>query len=66
YLSVGTFSPHIWAGFVGGSFGFLGVLTLVLGLLGDMLVRIRLTQEHLLYLAKRRVFLAREGTAPRI
>ncbi len=53
YTSAGTFSPHIWAGFVGGSFGFLGVLTLVLGLIGDMMVRMRLNQEQTLYLLKK-------------
>ena len=52
YLDTGAFSPHRWAGFVGGSFGFLGILTLVLGLLGDMLVRIRLNQEEILYLLR--------------
>jgi glycosyltransferase involved in cell wall biosynthesis len=49
YLTTGEFSPHIWAGFVGGSFCFLGFSTLVTGLIGDMLVRIRLNQENMLY-----------------
>jgi hypothetical protein len=53
YLRHHTFSPHIWAGFVGGSFGFLGILTLVIGFLGDMLVRVRLNQETILYFLKR-------------
>lgn len=53
YLETGAFSPHIWAGFVGGSFGFLGFTTLVTGLLGDMLVRIRMNQETMLYHLKR-------------
>jgi len=53
YLTTGTFSPHIWAGFVGGSFGFLGLLTLVIGLVGDMLVRIRMNQERMLYHMRR-------------
>ena len=52
YFQTGGFSPHIWAGFVGASFAFLGLLTLVIGFLGDMLVRIRINQEELLYLAK--------------
>lgn len=54
YVRSGSFSPHIWAGFVGGSLSFLGVVTLVIGLVGDMLVRIRLNQEALLYMAKAR------------
>jgi len=53
YLQTGSFSPHIWAGFVGGSFGFVGFTTLVTGLIGDMLVRIRMNQETMLYYLKR-------------
>jgi glycosyltransferase involved in cell wall biosynthesis len=53
YLQTGKFSPHIWAGFVGGSFCFLGVSTLVTGIVGDMLVRIRMNQETMLYFLKR-------------
>jgi glycosyltransferase involved in cell wall biosynthesis len=53
YLDTGNFSPHIWAGFVGGSFSFLGVMTLVTGLVGDMLVRIRMNQENILYQLKK-------------
>ncbi len=52
YLETGAFSPHIWAGFVGGSIAFIGLMTIVLGFLGDMLVRIRLNQEELLYFMK--------------
>ncbi len=54
YVHTGTFSPHIWAGFIGGSFGFLGISTLIIGLIGDMLVRIRMNQEHILYHLKNR------------
>ena len=53
FLSSGTFSPHIWAGFVGGSFGFVGLVTLVMGLLGDMLVRMRRNQEEILSMLRR-------------
>ncbi len=53
YVRTQGFSPHIWAGFVGGSFMFLAISTFVSGLLGDMLVRIRLNQEHILYRMKR-------------
>ena len=49
YLRSGAFSPHIWAGFVGGSFCFLGFTTLITGLIGDMLVRMRMNQEEILY-----------------
>lgn len=52
YLRTGLFSPHIWSGFVGGSFAFLSMSTLVTGLVADMLVRIRLNQENSLYFLK--------------
>ena len=52
YLQTGKFSPHIWSGFVGGSFGILGISTLDTGLIGDMLVRIRMNQEDILYFLK--------------
>jgi hypothetical protein len=52
YFQSGAFSPHIWAGFVGGSFCFLGFTTLVTGLVGDMLVRMRMNQEEILYRLK--------------
>ena len=53
YIKTGQFSPHIWAGFIGGSFCFLGFSTLITGLIGDMLVRIRMLQENILYQVKR-------------
>ena len=56
YLDSGAFSPHIWAGFVGGSFCFLGTSTLVIALVGDMLVRQRLNQEEVLYFLKRELY----------
>ena len=45
----GTFSPHIWAGFTGGGLLAFGLLMLAIGLIGEMLKRIRLNQELLLY-----------------
>lgn len=53
YLNTGAFTPHIWAGFAGGSLCFLGFSTLITGLIGDMLVRIRMNQETMLYHLKR-------------
>ncbi len=63
YLETGAFSPHIWAGFVGGSFGFLGFSTLIIGILSDMLVRIRLNQETILYHLKRSGFEGQKNNA---
>ncbi len=56
YLTSGAFSPHIWAGFVGGSFCFLATGTMVIALVGDMLVRQRLNQEEVLYFLKRDLY----------
>jgi hypothetical protein len=53
YLRTGAFTPHIWSGFVGGSFAFLGVITLVIGFVGHMLMRVRMNQEDILYFLKR-------------
>lgn len=53
YLRTGSFTPHIWSGFVGGSFSFLGLSTLTLGIIGEVLVRIRMNQESVLYFLKR-------------
>lgn len=61
YLRNGAFTPHIWAGFVGGSFAFLGILTLVVAVLGDMLVRLRMSQEETLYLLKLATYRAAAG-----
>ncbi len=53
YLVVGTFSPHKWAGFTGGFLGIMGFLTFVTAMVADMLARIRMNQEHILYLMRR-------------
>lgn len=45
----GLFSPHKWAGFVGASFILLGLLFVILGVLADMLDRIRFTQEEIVF-----------------
>jgi len=49
----GSFSPHIWAGFTGVAlFGF-GLIVLITGLIGEILKRIRLNQEMMLYYHRR-------------
>jgi glycosyltransferase involved in cell wall biosynthesis len=55
YLQTGGFSPHIWAGFVGGSFAFLAISTFTTGFVGELLLRIRRNQERVLYLLRRLV-----------
>lgn len=50
----GAFSPHIWAGFVGGFFVLMGMLCTLMGMMADMLRRIRMNAEHSLYFDKKR------------
>lgn len=54
FAETGALSPHKWAGFTAAFLAALGFLTLVTGLLADMLARIRINQERMLYLLKRR------------
>lgn len=50
----GSFSPHIWAGFTGGGLVGLATVILVTGIMGEMLKRIRLNQETMLYYHRKR------------
>ena len=54
YFMTGSFSPHLWAGFSGG--GFLGVTggLLFAGFFADMFKRIRLNQEQIVYLYRKK------------
>jgi glycosyltransferase involved in cell wall biosynthesis len=60
YLSTGEFFGEIWSGMVGGFLVMLGVVSVAVGLLTDMINRNRAIQERILYLVKR----ASRGTAP--
>jgi len=53
-VSSGRFSPHLWAGFVAGFLLIMGGLTLLTGVLADMLDRIRMSQEKILFYEKLR------------
>jgi glycosyltransferase involved in cell wall biosynthesis len=53
YLKTGKFSPHIWAGFTSGFFVVMSFVVFVFSLLGDMLSRMRLNQEEILYNIKK-------------
>jgi glycosyltransferase involved in cell wall biosynthesis len=48
-LTAGSFSPHIWAGFTGAALLAVGGTILLVGVAADMLKRIRLNQEMLLF-----------------
>ena len=52
YLYSGAFTPHIWSGFVGGGFLLAAAFCFILGLLADMMVRLRHNQEEILYLLR--------------
>ena len=53
YLRFGYFTGQIWAGFVGGFVAVLSLVFFVVGLVADLLDRIRNNQERILYLLKR-------------
>ncbi|MEX2015865.1 MAG: glycosyltransferase family 2 protein [Candidatus Hydrogenedentales bacterium] len=53
YFVRGTFSPHIWAGMTSGALLGLGTLSFITGLVADMLARMRVNQERMLYLLKK-------------
>jgi len=49
YLRSGSFTPHKWAGFVSIGLFMFGMLTLHIGMIGDMLNRHRIYLEELLF-----------------
>jgi glycosyltransferase involved in cell wall biosynthesis len=53
YVQTGSFSPYKVLGFSGGFLLAIGLLIFVTGLLADMLYRIRVNQEEILYYKKR-------------
>jgi hypothetical protein len=61
YLKTGTFSPYKVVGFTGAALNIVGILLAGLGLLADMLDRIRTNQERILYYHKKHAFDSPEG-----
>jgi glycosyltransferase involved in cell wall biosynthesis len=53
YLRSGQLSPHKWAGFLSLALSLLAGMALHLGLVGDLMVRLRVYLEELLYLTRR-------------
>lgn len=51
-----TFSPYKSIGFIGGFLNAIGILIFFIGILADLLDRIRLTQEKFLYLQKKEYY----------
>jgi glycosyltransferase involved in cell wall biosynthesis len=60
WLQTGQFSPHKWAGFTAGYLGAMGFLVGVSGLVADMLGRIRLNQERMLYQLRKQTLNGRD------
>ena len=52
YFTTGAFTPYKSFGFIGLGFGIFGLLILFIGLVADMLNRIRLNQDRILYRMK--------------
>jgi len=56
YIIAHSLSPYKSFGFIGGFLNAIGLIILVLALVADMLERIRLNQEKILYLQKKREY----------
>ena len=61
YLNTGHFSPHKWAGFTSAALAVFGLLTFMMGLVGDMMNRHRLYLEELLYQVRKSQGLGNES-----
>ncbi len=53
FLTTGQFSGYLFSGFLGGFFIFLSLIIFLVGVVADMLDRIRVNQERILYNAKK-------------
>jgi glycosyltransferase involved in cell wall biosynthesis len=60
YFQAGKFSPFKIVGFAGGYLLAIGLLIFITGLLADMLHRIRVNQEEILYRKKKELFTQKE------
>jgi len=64
WLATGMTSPYQSLLLVSALLTILGVLLIVLALVADMLGRIRMNQEHILYLQKRQLYRSDDKAAP--
>lgn len=64
YVQTGEFSPYKFVGFTGGFLLAIGLLIFITGLLADMLYRIRVNQEEILYYKKKELFMHKELIQP--
>ncbi|MDP3990935.1 MAG: glycosyltransferase family 2 protein [Candidatus Nealsonbacteria bacterium] len=56
FLGTGSFSPHIIVGVSGLIFNFFGLTLFIIGLVADMLNRVRQNQERMLYYQKKKIY----------
>lgn len=56
FFNTGTFSPYKIFAFAGGFLNAIGILVIFLGILADLIDKIRLTQEKILYYEKKRFY----------
>jgi glycosyltransferase involved in cell wall biosynthesis len=61
FFKTGRFSPHLWAGMTAGFLAIMGALTCLTGILADMLDRMRLNEERLLFYEKLRRYEIRKA-----
>jgi glycosyltransferase involved in cell wall biosynthesis len=60
YVQTGSFSPYKFLGFAGGFLLATGLLIFITGLLADMLYRIRINQEEIMYHNKKKEVFAHQ------
>lgn len=59
-INTGGFTGQIWAGFVGAFFFILGLSFFFIGIVGDILLRIRMNQESIIFLLRKTVSLPKQ------
>ena len=56
FLNFGTFSPYKILGFLGAFLNSVGIMVFFIGILADLIDRVRMTQEKILYYEKKRFY----------
>jgi hypothetical protein len=54
YVRTGTFTPHKWAGFLAAFLFILSAMSFLLGFILDMFARMRINQEEILAILRKR------------
>lgn len=56
FLNTGSFSPYKIFGFIGIFLNFIGIMIFFIGILADLIDKVRITQEKILYYEKKRLY----------